>query len=225
MNELIAEILASRLIALPFVTKSAGLIHDLRLSGGKDKPDRVFAASNKVYSTRDECDNVGAYTDLIPVSSETGISYFEAGDEKLTNRGAFDIVKGELTLVAWFNRSDICQKLNVLDPMLDIRCAFQNLIEKDLLTQGSILQGKIKIIRNYGRNKNPFKRFSYDEKQRQFLIHPFDYFSAKIEYNIYANCNCGSVYDTSVEDEYIRNSIDNIDFVRIYNEEKTDGIY
>lgn len=223
MNDIIADILAKKLAGLGFVSKAAGLVYDLKTkSKGIDK---IFPAATKVYINSEACSDESVYKDLIPNSKDTGILYFEDLDSDLVYKtDVYEQWKGSLKLVGWFNVLDVCQKINLFHSIHDINCLIKNVIEEGLSDTDAIFESSIGITKHYSKRRNPFLRFSYDETQTQYLIHPFDFFSFKVDYTVFAKCNCRLQYDVTVGEQVIESgTTDYTDFVQMYIEAKTDS--
>jgi len=188
MNDVISNVLAQGFSGLDFVTSAAGLVYDVKLK----KKDKVITlpASQKVYKSVEECITDQTYTHLVPTSKDTGIIYFEDLDsDMITKTDLYEHWRGSLKLIGWFNILDACTKENGFTGTEDLKCLIKDLVNGVSFT-GFAFKGHIEVDKEYSKLKNPFSRFSYDEARTQYLVHPFDFISLRITYNIFIKCGC-----------------------------------
>ena len=188
MNDKIAILLASQLIAKDFLTKAAGCVQELKFPV-KGKKDKKIPAVRSLYTsdgTVVKCLPEEDYKDLIPNSGETGILYFEdLGSKKTAGNVRMETWKGSLRLVCWLNHNKTAT--TTTEEACD---EVKRDVPQHIENQFGIFSGKIKVVEVYPKRPSPFDRYTYDEKETQHLIFPYDYFSLKIEYvaNVAAGC-------------------------------------
>lgn len=189
MNEKIAAILANQYIQLGFISKSAGCVQEYK-KHSKEAGTKTFPIARTYYrqtpSGEVVCPVIEAYEDVAPNTSEIGIIYFEdLGSRVVKSNARMDTWKGNLKLVCWLNLKKIGEK----SPGI-LQDAVMNHLTPDLEADPFIFGGKLKFTETYPKRPSPFDKYSYDEKQTQHLVHPFDYFSLKVSFTIYAAKNC-----------------------------------
>lgn len=188
MNNIIADILAKGFASLDFISSAAGLVYDVKLK--KNDKIKTFPAAQNVFKSSEVCIKDNTYTHLIPTGKDTGIIYFEDLDsDMITKTRQYEHWRGSLKLVGWFNLLNACTKENGFTGTDDLKCLIKDMINSVTFSNFAF-KGHIEIDKEYSKNKNPFSRFSYDEARTQFLLHPFDFMSLRITYNVFIKCNC-----------------------------------
>lgn len=135
-------------------------------------------------------------TFLTPVSSESGIVYFEV----LSNR-AGDSMSGGRTMyvaqvrcVAWINT----ERVTPTDPNV-IMSHVVSLVAQRHTEQPPIAMINVTPIAEVPRTPAIFSRHTYDEAEWQYLSLPFEYFAFdfNIQYALNQNCDLPNVITTS----------------------------
>lgn len=213
MNNKIASMLAAHLINLPFLTVTAGLVQELSIAvpnGTKGTKVKKIPAVRTIYTkpvttggafngsfnlsfstggaTQNTCEKIDDYFDLIPKTKETGILYFEDLGTKLVKE---DIRKSEYTstmnLVCWLNMKKIGDNYDIGDFI----AATIAQIPMQLTHSEFIIGGRVKCEGVLPNRPSPFVKYDYNEAEKQFITHPFDYFSLRITASVLINKMCG----------------------------------
>lgn len=191
MNEIITDFLAQHFISLPFVSRAAGCVTVLRKAkngGGEIK----IPVAQLVYKTNEAgvtvCDVEQDYQDLIPVSSETGILYFEdlVGAKVVGSNKRYNTWEGRLKLVFWAN----LKKIGQLTTMGDLEAAIIGNLPQEIAANGAFFGAKVNMSKIFPKRPSPFAFYNYNETQTQFLAAPYGYFSLEISYTAMASRGC-----------------------------------
>jgi hypothetical protein len=185
MNHTIADILKARIINLDFIDKIAGLVSATYFDEkgeGDAKVQKCFPIS--CTTTVEDCKN-GLYNDLCPDSKYKTVIYFEDRGVSFDRReGVFIYYKSNLRLVCWINiakiNSDTCQD--------GTDCAISaELIKEIICAMPEHPMNIAPFVRVYPvitsqeiRSNSIFSQYTYNEKQTQYLMYPYDYFALDI---------------------------------------------
>ena len=191
MNGIITDFLAQHFINLPFVSRAAGCVTVLKKSksGGADKKIPV---AQIVYKTTEAgvtvCDFEQDYQDLIPVSTETGILYFEdlVGTKVIDSNKRYNTWEGRLKLVFWANLKKIGQPTT----MRDLEEAIMANLPQQIAGSGAFFGASLRMSKIFPKRPSPFDYYDYNESQTQFLAAPYGYFSLEIAYTARASRGC-----------------------------------
>ena len=189
MNEIISDFLAQTFITLPFVSRAAGCVYGLP----KDK-DTLIPVAPKIYTTNEQntvsCEVEQDFYDLIPDHREIGILYFEddMGARLTASNKRYNTWSGELTLVFWGN----LKRVGLAYDMSDLEAALMAALPYEVPSSGLFFGGSINWSREIGKNRNPFRKYSYDETRTQYLAPPYGFFSKTVKYTVRAARNCPS---------------------------------
>lgn len=182
MNSAIAEIIRAPIATLPFIIggKSAGLVVPITVSELVDSKtvNKTFPVGCGV--TQSECLGAGKLTELMPNSNYNSVSYFEdLGVNIVGEENHYFDFESRLKFVCWLNK----KKLGTTS------CSVS------ALAIGAIL----KVLPNPNFNSTPFTRiivtmvgqdiksnaifskYTYNEQQTQYLMHPYDYFAITLK--------------------------------------------
>lgn len=191
MNEIITDFLAQHFITLPFVSRAAGCVTVLRKpksGGGEIK----IPVAQLVYKTTEAgvtvCDVEQDYQDLIPVSTETGILYFEdlVGAKVTDSNKRYNTWEGRLKLVFWAN----LKKIGQLTTMGDLETAIIGNLPQQIAANGAFFGASVRMSKIFPKRPSPFDYYNYNEVQTQFLAAPYGYFSLEIAYTARASRGC-----------------------------------
>lgn len=182
MNEHVTNLLAEQLIALPFVTKAAGVIQVLKLpkNDGKTQNVPVVKAVFRKAGHPEICENEGIYLDVLPNGAETGIIYFEDLGAKLENINDYIAqITGRLKLVAWFDFKKIGGTVTLTDLQQAVLATLANY---KIPSSDYISSAVLKVEGIDSKRPDPFDKYGLDESNVQYITHPFDYFSLALYY-------------------------------------------
>jgi hypothetical protein len=188
MNEKIANILKTKLEALPFADKLAGMVRPMRievLGENNVRAQKTFPVSCDLSFNEVE---KGKYKDLIPQSKYGSIIYFEDNGTTLTyrDRGRVGFV-GRLNLVCWLNLNKVnCLKTGSTQALLNII----SLLPDTHFSVDELREIRITGVSEVPKSNAIFSRYSYDEIKTQYLLHPFDYFSLAINVEYWVKLSC-----------------------------------
>lgn len=186
MNHEIANILKGLLVDLDFVDKISGLVQTVYmdvLDENKTRVQKSFPVS--CDATYEDCID-GAYLDLCPDSSKKSVLYFEDGGVAfIDQKGKFKNYRSILRLICWLNvakiKAEECDVSTVCSmngsAIKSIICMFPK-IPIDL---GDIRRFYPEVVNEVIRDNSIFSKYTYNEKQTQYLMHPYDYFALTIE--------------------------------------------
>lgn len=192
MNSIISESLARCLSAKEYIGRAAGCVHEIREK--VNGVNKRYPASRVVFENANErvCE-IGDYRDLIPNSNTASILYFDDLGAKLVNKlGRREMWKGELRLICWINtKKTEYTPEEILNDVLDN-------IPEDIPQTGRIHGGKIKVDYVEPKRPSPFSKYTYDEERRQYLTHPYHYFSLRLHYTTVGAKGCNSETNNNI---------------------------
>lgn len=186
MNQAIANIIKGYIDDLSFVDKIAGLVSTQYMT----ITDENGAKVTKSYPvaccvTADDC-KAGAYNDLTPNSQYKTVIYFEDGGVSLLeSTGRFQKLRSRLRLVCWINvaklNSDTCYTDSPCTASTNIIIEILRNIPEFPVNHTPFMQVKFDVINQVIRSNSIFSQYTYNEKQTQYLMSPYDYFALDIE--------------------------------------------
>jgi len=196
MNNTIANIIKARIEDLDFIDKIAGLVSTVHMNITDENGTKVQKAYPVACDvTADDCKQ-GAYNDLCPDSKYMTVIYFEDGGVEFRERkGIFTCFTSRLRLVCWINvakyLSECCNEgitcTASADIIKKILCALPPQPENiDPYTSVYPV-----VTSQLVRSNSIFSQYSYNEKQTQYLMAPFDYFALNIvtEFCVCMDCD------------------------------------
>lgn len=190
MNEKIASILKSKIEALPFVDKIAGLVRPVKIEL-LDKDNKSVLKTFPVASdiSNEACIS-GQYKDLIPDSKYRSIIYFEDNGITLTARNnRWVSFNSRLTLVGWLNLKMLfdCQTYTgSTECILSILSELpENPFSEDIFREIRII-----ALSEVTKSNAIFSRYTYDETKTQYLLYPFNYFALNMSVEFKINLAC-----------------------------------
>jgi hypothetical protein len=185
MNAKIADILKDQLTELSFVDKLAGLVKPITYTdkAGNEKtfPVAVDGAT--------PCDPMH-YTDLVPDSSKLSIIYFEDQGMDVINSGCRYVdCETKLKLVCWCNLAKI--NADIVSAEL-LKLAIMMTIPTRIDNTDWVTKIFVKFEGEETKSPDIFGGYTYDEKQNQYLMYPYDYFALNysVKYSIPMNAEC-----------------------------------
>jgi hypothetical protein len=186
MNQKIADIIKTKIECLDFVDKIAGLVSTTYMNVTDENGNKVQKAFPIACNVTAEDCKQGLYNDLCPDSKYKTVIYFEDGGVRLNERKGNNICyTSNLKLVCWINvalyKADCCGDNGGCSSSADI-------IKKILCVlpgQPENIDPYIKVmpivISQDVRSNSIFGKYTYNEKQVQYLMYPFDFFALNIQ--------------------------------------------
>ena len=191
MNNLIANIVVDYIKDLTWIDKLAGMTQVAKVSekSGDVKVEKRFPISCQM-SYEDACKD-GCYNDLAPDSSKSSIVYFEDGSLSLvkSERGRL-YYESTIRLVAWLNYQRLrggCGSTGTY--IIDIIKALPDFPQNI----GDMLGVSIKVSSQVPRSDAIFGAYTYNEKQTQYLMVPYDFFALNITTSFYIIPECNEL--------------------------------
>lgn len=198
MNQAIANIVKSYISDLAFVDKIAGLVSTIYVDVTDENNNRTQKSFPVACcTTADDCKN-GAYNDLTPNSAYRTVIYFEDGGVTFNRqRGVFKYFTSRLRMVCWINvaklYSDDCYNDNPCTASTRLITEIIRSIPDFPQDYSPLMQVRSKITNQVIRDNSIFGKYTYNEKQTQYLLAPYDYFALDIETE-FAICISGDDY-------------------------------
>lgn len=189
MNKLISTALAQSLINLDYITRASGCIEELKIPSKGGKGFKNVPAAREVFTAPSVCES-GAYKDMVPNSAEVGIIYFEDLGTRREKAGRLEKWRGTMRLVCWLQVGESCGNVYTTENINTIIASVREAVTQDLTSNGQIVSGKVWAAEEYPKRPSPFEKYDYNEKETQFLMYPYEYFSLKIEYFVVALGHC-----------------------------------
>lgn len=198
MNKGLASIIRDRLKDIPFIDLFGGVVYtqiksERIFSNEDDEVGRALEYKFPVtcdYVGTVECDHQGL-KDFIPNSKLKGILYFEDNGVLPTGfKGRVIKYASRLRMVVWLNTKHInmspCSSLTT--PVMN--GILERLVGKNPFNEGDFQSIVIRIESIPKVSLDIFNRYSYVEKDTQFLMPPYEYFAIDLvcDYNINPYC-------------------------------------
>ena len=186
MNQGIANILKGYIEYLSFVDKIAGLVSTQYMTMTDETGEKVTKSYPVACCVTAEDCKEGAYNDLTPDSKYKTVIYFEDGGISFVSaKGNFKYYKSRLRLVCWINVA----KLNEDGCYTDIPCTASTNIIIEIIRAipyfpanfPPLMQVRFEVVDQVIRSNSIFSKYTYNEKQVQYLMSPYDYFALDID--------------------------------------------
>lgn len=196
MNQAIADIIKEKIEKLPFVDKIAGLVQTVHLDFVDEKGGRVAKAFPVACCvTADDCKK-GAYNDLAPDSKYKTVIYFEdEGVSFLRESGNHKHYRSTLRLVCWINVAKLkdvyCKKRIPCTVSAQLIAQIIRALPRNPENISPFDAIYINVTEQLVRSNSIFTKYSYNEKQTQYLLSPYDFFALEIVTD-FAICLTGS---------------------------------
>jgi hypothetical protein len=206
MNQAIASIIRSHIEGLDFVDKIAGMTRALTFDmKGVDKDNNPITVQ-KTYPvaccvTPDECENQGAYKDLMPNSQYKTVIYFEDNGVSLVkSESNWKYYTSNVRLVCWINVAkilgDTCNTGTACTLAAHLIVEIIRALPEFPQHHNPVNFVYSEVVNQDITNPSIFSQYTYDEKHTQYLMYPYDYFALDIKTD-FAVCMKGSgVYDS-----------------------------
>lgn len=177
MTEIIAEALAEFLSDVPFADVVVGLVKEV--SYKDDERGAVFKYPAYYKNTEEECRRSG-YRDLVPNSRKRSIMYVENyGTRVLERHGDTVKLKTTVRVVCWGNKS-----------MSSLGSAYVIAAIPETAKVSGLNSVAFTPIQVLGVDEKIFSRYSYNEEELQFLLHPYTAFAVVYEATYSLNLSC-----------------------------------
>lgn len=182
-----------------FIDKLAGVIKVVTKTemGDSNNPIRkTFPVSCNINF--EDCNNNGAYKDLIPNSLLGCIVYFEDLGIRLVNeeRG-YRRWRSSYRMIGWINQKKLgTNECNVTGTIIN---TLINQFPSKAFNSGIYTQCLIEVLGQDPKSLNPFSKFTYDEDRTQYLMNPFDYFSLQIDVTCSVHGSCVVAFEKQTE--------------------------
>lgn len=194
MNKELASILKSKISDLPFIDVLAGLAQTVV----QDDPIHEDSAAMLVrrfpvsYDTNQPNDCMGGpERSLIPDSSKKSIIYFEDFGSQSTGRlHNLPTFTSNLRLICWMNRAKITGNIYSEISGRCMSLIIDRLVGKNPINQGMFTRLIINVARIPPQEVALFGRYTYEERDRQYLRPPFEFFGIDFSCNYAINTKC-----------------------------------
>lgn len=193
MNNILANILKSRVETLEWADRVAGLVQtaNVRVKDGDSVTEKSYPISCNV--TYDACIK-GKYRDLAPDSKKKSVIYFEDRGGSFVERIGNRIkMRSSLRLVCWLNLKNINEASCDDDSgacgvsgtyVIDV---IKSLPSKPFAT-ADFISIALTNITQVERSVDIFSRYTYNEQATQYLMYPYDYFALDIDIDYTIPC-------------------------------------
>jgi len=201
MNQAVASIIRSKINGLDFVDKIAGLVsvQSMIVKDGDNNVTKTYPVA--CCTTADDCKS-GAYNDLCPDSKYKTVIHFEDGGVSFErSESHWKYYKSTLKLVCWINVAKILDH----DCNEGTACTLSSRLIAEIIRclpefpehHYSLKHFHAEVTGQEVRSSSIFSSYTYNEKQVQYLMYPYDYFALTIE-SSFAICTSGTgVYDST----------------------------
>lgn len=200
MNQAIADIIKTQIEDLDFIDKIAGLVQTVHIDIANENGERVTKSFPVACCvTADDC-IAGAYNDLAPNSKYKTVIYFEDGGVSFVkNTRSHKFFRSTLRLVCWINVA----KLKEQECYNTLSCTVSAHLIADIIRHLPVYPQNIspfdavsfEVTDQVIRSNSIFSQYSYNEKQTQYLLSPYDFFALTIQTD-FAICLSGrDVYE------------------------------
>lgn len=189
MTKELAHELRLKLDDFSIFTKIAGIAQPVTVF----KPTEDGKNTDKVIPVtydhnQKECE--GKEIDLVPDSTMRGILYFEdLGSTVTAGRHGFHDFNSRLLLVGWLNRELISQRYTEITGKV-IAMILGRLVNTNPVNVGIFSKLKVKAEKISEQSNDIFKKYSYNEKETQYLRPPFEYFAITLLCSYSVNPAC-----------------------------------
>ena len=176
MNSKIASILQAYIASLPFVSKSAGLVKELKFKSGTKAMNIPVDLDTTITDCQGNFEK--AY---VPDAKHSGIVYFEDRASRAKNQDARYVnMESKLRLVGWFNMDkigDVSFDMIVLNII--------NAIPETPGNKDHITKIHIEFEGEEIRTPNIFSKYNYDDKVN-YLNKPYEFcaLNYKVNYSV-----------------------------------------
>lgn len=193
MVEQIGEILKNRIINAVYVDRIAGIVSVTSYKEKVNGKDIIYKLPTSCNVEGLNCgeDNDNSIKDLVPDSKKRSVIFFEdlSGASILQKDRRDNVYYSTIRMVAWLNQQKLGKnQCNVTGPVMnDIVNKLQTVSP---FNEPPFTKIKISVVKIIPKTPSIFKRYSFKEMEKQYLMYPYDYFAldVKIQYNINNFC-------------------------------------
>lgn len=179
MNVLVAKIIKDLLSPLPYFDLASGLVQVITKSDNSENK-----SVNKRFPIEVDVSEENNSNALYPRDDIKGMFFLEDGGARSEGHNDWT---SDLTLVCWFCPKKIASNPESVaaNALADISDAF-----KTFHNSSPVSRLKINIVSMPQRDSGIFSKYTFDERQTQFLMPPFDFFALKLKcsYRLISNC-------------------------------------
>lgn len=197
MTGLICEQLKTRITALPYADKTAGLtkVAVRRIEGTTEDGTKYLLQEQRfpiaANVTGSECWRTGTYKDLAPNSSLKSVVYFEQlTPETITpDSRNFISTSAKLRLVAWFN----LKKIGIDGELpVEIKYELMGLLQSKITIELNPIDSSVSFkINQIIADPSVFSKYSYEKALiENMLLYPYSYFAIDFTANWLLQPNC-----------------------------------
>ena len=201
MNNKIANIVVDYIKDLPWIDKLSAMTQVVKVSqkSGDTTVEKRYPISCQM-SFAEACKE-GCYDELAPNSAYRSIVYFEDGGFSFNRQEGNKLYYiSNIRLIAWLNYSKIGGTLGV-------GCGATGNYIVDIIKSlpampvnvDDLLSVSIRVISQAVRSDSIFGAYTYNQKQTQYLMIPFDFFSLNIQTSFYLIPECLTPVDGCLE--------------------------
>src|SRR5512133_595055 len=198
MNQGIANIIKSNIDHLDFIDKIAGLTSVTLMTitdeaGNKVEKRYPIACCTSVTDCKQ-----GEYNDLCPDSKYKSVLYFEDGGVSFVKyEGKYKYYQSTLRLVCWLNvakiREEPCYDGTVCTLSSKVIAQIIRALPSHPAHRPPFVNVYSEVVDQVVRSSSIFGAYTYNEKQTQYLMYPYDYFALTIRTN-FSICLSGTDY-------------------------------
>lgn len=199
----IGNILKSRIISQPYVDRIAGIVMTMIEEQVTDENTFIkkFPVSCDI-SGEDCSESNSRYKDLIPNSNKKSVIYFEdlTGITFLSRERDNLLFQCSPRMIGWLNLTKLGRT----------ECSISSLIVPDIIDKlitispfntATFNRVSIKVNKQVPKTAQIFNKYTFLEKETQYLMYPYDYFALDLTVNFAVNKNCIADFAPSAEDE------------------------
>jgi hypothetical protein len=174
MNNKIANIIVSYLDDLDWIDKIAGLTQIARVTkGGVEK--RFPISCDMAF---DDACTKGCYDELMPNSQYSSIIFFEDGSFNFSRaEGNKLYYESRLRMVVWLNYKKLTGGCGSTSEYIISIIKALPVLPQNI---GDMLRLSMTVMSQASRTSGIFGKYTFDEKNSQYLMIPFDYFALDI---------------------------------------------
>ena len=188
MNNKIANIVVGFIEDLPWIEKLSGLTQVARVSqsSGDSKVEKRFPISCAM--NYDDACKLGTYDELSPDSKYKSVVFFEDDsfslDEKVGDKLYYE---STIRLVAWLN---LCKIEDSCGTSGDYVLSIIKALPAMAYNYGVMLGITIDVTSQLQRDVSIFSKYTFNEKQTQYLMYPYDFFALEIRTRFHVKSEC-----------------------------------
>lgn len=184
MNKELGNYMMSILQDLPFADVVGGLVQTLEnndTSGEKTIKKKMPVSLYHNQDNEDECRTSISQREFVPDSSKKSIMYIEDGGAvPVSMEGGGMRFKSNLVVVAWLNKKKLVDNYSSLISAPCIYLVLDAFMGKNPVNYQGLTRIEFKQGRILPQDNRLFSKYTYDEKETQYLMPPFEYFGIEL---------------------------------------------